>query len=119
VTVVEQRQRERARVWLPIRLRSADGDALGVTYDASEQGVLMLTASALAVGTRVSLTFEVPGAAPKELVASGQVVRAAPNLDDPDGLWPHRVAVVLDEPMAAFHAELEALALAHPLQPGK
>ena len=119
MTVVDQRQHERARVWLPIRLRAASGEALAVTYDASDQGVMMLTAATLAVGARVTLTFDVPGEPPRALTAAGQVVRAAPNLDDPNGLWPHRIAVALDEPVEAFHAELEALALAHPFQPGK
>lgn len=119
MTVVEQRQRERSRVWLPIRLRSESGDALAVTYDASDQGVLMLTATALAVGARVTLTFEVPGDPPRERTATGQVVRAAPNNDDPEGLWRHRIAVALDEPVEAFRVELEALARAHPLQPAK
>lgn len=116
MTIVDQRQRERARVWLPIRLRSESGEALAVTYDASDKGVLMLTATPLPVGARVTLTFEVPGEHPKEWTAAGQVVRVAPNDDDPEGLWRHRIAVALDEPVEAFRAELEALARAHPLR---
>jgi hypothetical protein len=111
----EQRERERARVWLPLRVLWDRGDTLAVTYDASDKGVLMLTAKLLAVGERVSVTFEVPGEVACERTGTGRVVRAEPNGDDPHGLWPYRVAVALDEAMEAFAAELNRLSRAHPL----
>jgi hypothetical protein len=115
VATVEQRARERSRVWLPGRLRSDAGETLAVTYDASAKGVLMLAAKALPVGARVTLLLELPVDPPRERTATGRVVRAEPNREDPDGLWPHRIAVVLDEAMEALGAEIEALARAHPL----
>lgn len=115
MSVGEQRERERSRVWLPIRLRTDAGEALAVTYDASDRGVLMLSAEALEVGARVTLTFEVPGDPPTERTASGRVVRAGSNHEDPNGLWPHRIAVALDEAVEGLGADLEALARAHPL----
>jgi hypothetical protein len=133
---VEQRERERSRVWLPVRVRWDGGDAIAVTYDASDKGVLMLTTLAIPVGERVRLTFELPSAslddlpahpesgpqrpsgAPRERTGLGRVVRAAPNADDPHGLWPHRVAVALDEAMDAFATELSELAASHPLVDG-
>jgi len=111
----EQRDRERARVWLPLRVLWDGGDTLAVTYDASDKGVLMLTAKPLAVGERVSVTFEVPGEVASQRTGTGHVVRAEANVDDPHGLWPHRVAVSLDEAMEAFGAELTRLSRAHPL----
>lgn len=110
---VEQRERERSRVWLPMRVRWDGGDALAVSYDASDKGVMMLTTRAIGVGQRVRVTFEVPGS--EALTGTGLVVRVGPNDDDPDGLWPHRVAVALDEAMEAFERELLRLAEAHPL----
>lgn len=111
----EQRERERARVWLPLRVLWDGGDTLAVTYDASDKGVLMLTAKPVRVGERVTVTFEVPGEAASQRTGIGRVVRAEANGDDPHGLWPHRVAVALDEAMEAFAAELSRLSRAHPL----
>ena len=118
MVTLEQRERERARVWLPVRLQSDGGEALAVTYDASAKGVLMLARVALPVGARVTLIFQVPGtgAETRERAASGRVVRAGPNHEDPEGLWPYRVAVQLDEAAEDLAAELDALARAHPLQ---
>lgn len=112
---VEQRGRERSRVWLPVRVRWDGGSAVAVTYDASDKGVLMLTTLAIPVGERVRVTFELPGGAQPERTATGHVVRSSPNADDPHGLWPHRVAVALDEAMDAFSVELTRLAASHPL----
>ncbi|APR88220.1 hypothetical protein A7982_13569 [Minicystis rosea] len=117
--VVDQRERRRARVWLPIRVRWEGGEGVAVTYDASDKGVLLLMAEPLAVGTRVSVTFEVPGepgkTALKERTGAGRVVRAGPNEEDPHGLWPHRVAVALDEAVEAFAEEIGPLSREHPL----
>ena len=76
----------------------------------------MLAARAIAVGTRVTVTFDVPGEPPHERTAAGRVVRAGPNVDDPDGLWPFRVAVALDEALEAFEVELEGLARSNPVR---
>lgn len=116
---VEQRERERSRVWLPMRVRWAEEEVFAVTYDASDKGVLMLTTRAIDVGERVAVTFEVPGPPRAVRTGAGRVVRSAPNVDDPHGLWPHRVAVAFDEAMEAFGAELRALAEAHPLVDGR
>lgn len=124
--VTEQRERERSRVWLPVRLRWQGGEGFAVTYDASDKGVLMLTTQPIAVGMRVAVIFDVPGeqgAGPasgsRERTGSGRVVRSGPNDDDPYGLWPCRVAVALDEAVAAFSEELGRLAKEHPLVDGK
>jgi hypothetical protein len=44
------------------------------------------------------------------------VVRVGPNVDDPDGLWPFRVAVALDEALEALEVELEGLARSNPVR---
>lgn len=112
---VEQRRQERARVWVPLRVSWDGGEAMAVTHDASDRGALVLMRRALPVDTRVTVTFEVPGDPPHPLTATGRVVRCGPNVDDPDGLWRHRVAVALDEAMDAFGAELSRLSRSHPL----
>ena len=110
----EQRQSERARVWLPLRLKSDADDTPAVTYDTSERGAMILAPRSFPVGTKVSVTFELPfsgggsggrsegGEPPTIHTATGLVVRAEPNVDDPNGLWPHRVAVTFDEPVPAL-----------------
>jgi len=114
VPIVEHRERERSRVWLPIRLRTDGGEAFAVTYDVSEKGVLLLTREPVAVGTRVTLTFEPPGDPPRTLVATGHVVHAAPNQADPDGLWRHRVGIALDEVLGEFRKVIAELVDASP-----
>ena len=115
---VEQRGVERARVWVPLRVAWNGGEAMAVTHDASDRGALMLMRTALPVGTRVTVTFEVPGDSPRSLVGTGRVVRSGPNADDPHGLWRNRVAIALDEAMEAFGAELSRLSRSHPLVGG-
>jgi hypothetical protein len=128
----EQRAQDRSRVWVPLQLRWDGGESVAVTYDASIKGVLMLTRLPLAVGTPLTVTFDVPGhdgGAPQtpgpagtpaqQRTGTGRVVRSGPNEDDPHGLWPHRVAVALDAAMEAFGAELERLAQEHPLVDSK
>lgn len=117
--VVDQRERRRTRVWLPIRVHWEGGEGVAVTYDASDKGVLLLMTEPLEVGTRVTVTFEVPGEpgkpARKERTGEGRVVRSGPNEEDPHGLWPHRVAVALDEAVEAFAEEIGPLSREHPL----
>jgi hypothetical protein len=103
-----------------VRVRWEGGETFAVTYDASDRGVLMLTADPVPVGAVVAVTFDVPGepgAGPASTprAAAGRVVRGGLNEDDPHGLWPHRVAVALDEALEAFSAELGRLAREHPL----
>lgn len=110
----ERRERARPRVWLPVRVRAAGGEVLAVTYDASDRGLLLLAAKALEVGARVTVALQLPHEVPHERAAEGRVVRAGPNELDPDGLWPHRVAVALDAPVEGLQAELTALAREFP-----
>ena len=112
---MDRRERERYRIWLPLQVRSTAGETLAVTYDVSEKGVAMLVAEPIPIGAKVTVTFEVPGDPPQTRTGSGQVVRAGPNRDDPHGLWPHRLAVELDEAMEAFEAELKEIARVYAL----
>lgn len=114
MALVDQRGAPRTRLWLPIRLRTDAGEtAQGVTYDVSETGVLILVRAAIAVETRVTLSFEVPGEgsqpAGQPLESKGHVVHAEPNAADPSGLWRHRAGIVLDEPMGEFRTVVERL----------
>jgi hypothetical protein len=114
VTFVEQRQSERSHVWLAIRLSTGGGDAFAVTYDVSDRGVLILAPRTLSIGTQVTLTLEVPSSPPRTLVATGRVVHEEPNTADPEGLWPFRAGVALDEVMGEFRTVIEGLVRANP-----
>jgi hypothetical protein len=110
----ERRERERPRVWLPVRVIVDDRELYAVTYDASDRGMLLLTAAPLDVGARVSLRVELPGDPPKEHTAAGRVLRTGKNDRDPEGLWPHRAAIALDAPIPGLQEELERLARVYP-----
>jgi hypothetical protein len=91
-----RRTKERYEVWLPVKV-DALREGIAVTHDASGRGVLMLTASTLSAGSAVEIALKMPGEAEPKRV-SGRVVRVEANPADPDGLWPHRMAVEFDEP---------------------
>ena len=59
-------------------------------------------------GSRVTITFRVlPDDAAFRHV-EGTVVRVDENTDDPDGLWPLRIAVEFDEAVPDLEAQLAA-----------
>ena len=81
----------------PVRLGGDTVEAsIAVSKDASEGGMLMSAVEALEVGTKVSLTFTVPGDTPVDHRVEGTITRISPNTDDPHGAWPYRVAVKFD-----------------------
>lgn len=106
---MENRAYRRYRVWLPVRVEAdALEVALAVSRDASEGGLLLSATGAMQVGARVELAFTLPtsGTSGEERRASGTIVRVEPNPDDPEGAWPHRVAVRFDAPIEGLEAAL-------------
>jgi hypothetical protein len=85
-------------------------EGMAVTHDASQWGALIVTASALEVGSPVTITFSIPGDPREGQSAHGRVVRVEPNREDPDGLWRHRLAVEFDQPAAELSTALAELA---------
>ena len=104
---MERRKHDRFRVWLPVRLAAADGEQLGVSYDVSISGMRISCAAPLEVDAEVTVTLELPSGAPR--TATGRVLRIGANEDDPEGLWPHRVVVELDEAIDGLEALLDAM----------
>ncbi len=74
---------------------------------------MLLTRADVAVGVELVLTITVPDHEVHR--ARGRVVRVGRNDDDPEGLWPHRIAVSLDAPIPDFEAEVAPLSREHPL----
>lgn len=94
---MERRTNQRYQVWVPVKV---DGirEGIAVTHDASNTGVLMVTASTLDPGAPVTITLRsVDKRESREL--TGRVVRVEVNSDDPHGLWPHRMAIAFEHPV--------------------
>ena len=93
-----RRAHTRYRIWLPVRLDTDTvEDGMAVSHDTSQKGIQLATASPLDVGAQVTVTFRVPPESGAERTLSAKVIRVEPNVDDPYGLWPNRVAVEFDE----------------------
>ena len=86
-------------------------ERVGVSRNMSPTGLLMATATKLAVGQSVKLTFGVPPLDPEDRTLVGHVLRTMPNEEDPTGMWPILVAIAFDEPDEELRALLEAAAL--------
>jgi hypothetical protein len=96
--VTKERRREpRYKVAVPIKV---DGVKYGlaVTHDASHNGLLIVLASNVEVGKTVTVAFQ--GSPPNSKPIRATVVRSDRNEDDPRGLWPFRMALHLEEPIA-------------------
>lgn len=104
-----ERRAPRYTVWLPVRIEELD-EGLAVSHNASGRGMLLVTATTLAVGSQVSIVVQLPPEGTAEKKVTGHVVRVEQNRDDPEGIWPHRVAVEFDEPVAELETALAGLA---------
>ncbi len=91
------RRSRRYEVWLPVRIEELTA-GMAVSHNASGRGMLLVTAATLEVGADVHVVVSLPPDATKEKELHGRVVRVEKNDEDPDGLWPHRMAVEFDEP---------------------
>lgn len=100
---MERRASERHRVWLPVRVDALAG-GVAVTHDASQHGLLVVAASTLDIGAEVTVAVQPPDGG-EQLTVVGRVVRVEENEADPNGLWPHRIAIAFD----SARPELEPL----------
>jgi hypothetical protein len=105
---MERREHQRRRFWLPVEVEGIDG-GFAVSHDASEHGLLLVCSSTLDVGAAVKLKMRLPPGGPVEVPISARVVRVAPNEEDPQGLWPYKMAVQFDEPLAELERYLTEL----------
>ncbi len=106
--IVERRAR-RYVVWLPVEVEELEaGSAVG--HDASDRGMLLVTAQRLEVGAPVNIVVRLPPDGVVEKRVQGKVVRVEANTDDPDSIWPHRLAVEFDQPVPEIERALVALA---------
>ena len=106
--VDDRRGRERHEVWFPVELDSVKLEQrLAVSHDVSSCGILLSAATSLDAGSKVTVTFKVLPDDALEQKLQGRIVRVEKNADDPDGLWPLRIAVEFDQPVPELQAKLQ------------
>ncbi|MCB9578494.1 MAG: PilZ domain-containing protein [Polyangiaceae bacterium] len=84
-------------------------EGVAVSHDASDRGMMLVTASRLEIGAEVTIVLTVPPEGGEERRVHGHVVRVEPNLEDPQGMWPHRMAVEFDHKVPEVERVLAAL----------
>lgn len=98
----EGRKHPRRPVWLPVGIDGEDRpNRIGVSRDASLTGVLISTGSRFEVGEVVTLRIRLTEKN-KEIRARGKVVRVDKEKGAAAQMWPFRIAVHLDRPVAAL-----------------
>ena len=101
---MEHRKNARYDIWLPVRIDSLK-EGVCVSHNASKNGMMVVTASKLPIGSEVTLAFKLPPDNDVEHEVQGKVVRVSENAQDPQGLWPYALAVEFEEVIP----ELESL----------
>ena len=81
---------------------------LAISRDVSSRGIQLSAARNLEPGSRVTITFRVLPDDASVRYVEGTVVRVEENSDDPDGLWPLRIAVEFDQEVPDLEAQLAA-----------
>jgi hypothetical protein len=105
---MERREHKRRRFWLPVEVEGVAG-GVAVSHDASDNGLLLVCSSTLDVGTKVRLTLRIPPGGPVAVPVEAKIVRVSRNEEDPDGLWPYKMAVCFDHPVPDLEAYLSLL----------
>ena len=105
---MERREHQRRRFWLPVEVEGLEG-GVAVSHDASDNGMLLVCSSTLPVGSAITVILRVPPGDPVSVPARGSVVRVSRNDDDPEGLWPHKMAVKFDAPVPELEAFFASL----------
>ncbi|MEC7526424.1 MAG: PilZ domain-containing protein [Myxococcota bacterium] len=107
---MNERSAERHAVWVPVQVSGESGEVtLGVSDDVSEGGVQIVSPVVREVGSKVDVALHFPDGTKRTV--TGEVVRVEPN-EDPDGLFPHRVAVAFAERVEGLESllvEVESL----------
>lgn len=93
----EKRAHPRYCLWFPVLVEGEIGPVAAVCSDASSGGILINSASSIAVGAEVTVSFRVTPL-DDERVAKGRVVRLERRSDNPRDVWSHRLAIEFSEP---------------------
>ena len=106
------RKHARKPLWIPIGIDGAK-KTVGITRDASIQGVMIAAARKFQSGERVTLRLlrRDDDGSKTELRADGKVVRVEDELGDAAQFWPWKVAVQLDAPLPELAEMIEDIEL--------
>jgi hypothetical protein len=84
-------------VWFPVQLHGGDlNGGMAINHNMGPGGMLIASSAELAAGTEVTCSFVVPSSSKQQQI-KGHVIRVEKNADDPDGMWPYRIALAFDE----------------------
>ena len=107
----ERRDGDRYQAWFPVQFTAgALKDHLAISRDVSSRGIQLSAATDLEPGSHVTISFRVLPDDEELCFVEGTVVRVEGNTDDPDGLWPLRIAVEFDQPVPDLDRQLAAAA---------
>lgn len=69
---------------------------MAINHNMGPGGMLLASSAELQPGTEVKCSFVVPTSTAQHEM-KGRVIRVEKNADDPDGMWPFRIAIAFDE----------------------
>jgi hypothetical protein len=102
------RRSPRFDFWLPVQVDELPAK-LAVCHNASQNGLLLVCGTRLDPGSTVTIHVHIPPGGEDGLVIEGHVARAEVNHDDPQGLWPHRLAIEFARPVPELEPLLRQL----------
>lgn len=93
---VHRRQHARYQVWFPVQLHGGElAGGMAINHNMGPGGMLVASSAELAAGTEVTCSFVVPTTKEQRQI-KGHVIRVEKNAEDPDGMWPFRIALAFD-----------------------
>jgi len=105
--VQQRREHPRYELWFPVRLAAGEQPKIAMNHNIGAGGMLVALATHVDVGETVVVTFRLPGG-DSDYNLRGKVLRLEPNSLDPEGGWPHRVAIGFDDIAPELLPYLEA-----------
>ena len=95
---MQRRRHARYQIWFPVQVYAGElTGAMAVNHNIGAGGMLIAVSAELKVESRVKVTFRLPPDGREERSMNGQILRIEKNLEDPEGVWPYRIAVAFDE----------------------
>jgi hypothetical protein len=95
----DRRDETRHTAWFSVRLDAGElGECMALTRNVSRRGTLLCSAERFTVGAPVTIEVHLQAGEEPPRRIQGTIVRLTPNDEDPDGLWPYKIAVEFDDP---------------------
>ena len=83
-------------MWFPVQLHGGElNGGMAINHNMGPGGMLIASSAELAAGTEVMCSFVVPSSSKQQQI-KGRVIRVEKNADDPDGMWPYRIALAFE-----------------------